>query len=338
MKNYKFYLFLMLLNFSCKKDNLNAQNNKNNTEKKDTIITDKQIVDKFKDINSWVYEFNQENDLEQYYEMEEDDMKIVEYLILEDLKKKKYNFPDQVLFNKRINQIFGNIKDNPSNFVYNNFIIITAYNCQNSNVNVKKCQEEAKKGSFISDKNIFVFKNFITLFPYIRQMAVLKNDRIITTIPEDYYHINQFLFYNNKNSLRWLKENNKDFLEYLITKFNYTEDKELLNWYISNNNWIGEYKISPMIVSQHRGEELEVTYLINIDSDNHAILNIESDLHHDRFCQGEHILMKEDDVLHAVGKCKETGVEDFYIKKENDKYFIKSRRFVNEDWQELIKL
>ncbi|MGV0924317.1 hypothetical protein [Empedobacter tilapiae] len=111
-----------------------------------------------------------------------------------------------------------------------------------------------------------------------------------------------------------------------------------LNDKASNSIWLGKYEISPMIVSQHRGKELEVTYLINIDSDNHAILNIESTHHEDRFCQGEHDLIKENNTLHAIGKCKETGVEDFYIKKENDEYFIKSRRFVNEDWQELKKI
>jgi hypothetical protein len=221
----------------------------------------------------------------------------------------------------------------------------------------------------IDGKYRFLTKSFLESANTTTYLYSYKNEKILIVEGNDYYAGVFYVYYfYNENlyeigtfNLRYPKiEEDPDsgIVNFNIEK-NETNDiiimpyvkKQLVKKYIFkssvnklmkvenlNTDWIGEYEISPMIVSQHRGEVLEVKYLIKIDSDTHAILEIESTYHQDNFCQGEHELVLENNILHAVGKCKETGAEEFYIKKDNDKYFIKSRRFVNQDWQELKKI
>lgn len=68
-----------------------------------------------------------------------------------------------------------------------------------------------------------------------------------------------------------------------------------------------------------------------------ATLSIGAEYPQDYNCEGEYVLKVESNTLHGSGKCNDEDLNDFYIKKINDKYYIKSKRFLNHDWQELKK-
>ena len=80
-----------------------------------------------------------------------------------------------------------------------------------------------------------------------------------------------------------------------------------------------------------------MSYYINISNSNSAILSIGAKHSEDYLCEGDYKLQEKDNVLHARGKCDQDDRDDFYLKFEGGKYFIKSKRFINQDWQELKK-
>lgn len=80
-----------------------------------------------------------------------------------------------------------------------------------------------------------------------------------------------------------------------------------------------------------------MSYSITVISDKSSTLSIGAEQSQDYWCEGEYQLNEEQRILHAKGKCDEDDINDFYLKQENGKYFIKSKRFLNQDWQELYK-
>jgi len=104
----------------------------------------------------------------------------------------------------------------------------------------------------------------------------------------------------------------------------------------TNNNWKGSYKITTKIISQFDNKEADVLYTMTIESNQKAILSIGAENVQDYWCEGEYRLIKEDNILHAKGKCDQDDMDDFYLKNENGKYYIKSKRFINQNWQELL--
>lgn len=101
--------------------------------------------------------------------------------------------------------------------------------------------------------------------------------------------------------------------------------------------WKGSYKITAKIISQFDNKETDVLYSITVESDQKAILSIGADNVQDYWCEGEYHLIKKDNILHAKGKCDQDDMDDFYLKNEDGKYYIKSKRFSNQDWQQLQK-
>lgn len=104
-----------------------------------------------------------------------------------------------------------------------------------------------------------------------------------------------------------------------------------------DGNWKGSYEITSKAISQYDKKEIDLSYTISIKSDKSAILSIGAEQAQDYWCEGSYALTKENDILHAKGKCDQDDTDDFYLKFEDEKYFIKSKRFLNQDWQELKK-
>lgn len=104
-----------------------------------------------------------------------------------------------------------------------------------------------------------------------------------------------------------------------------------------NKNWLGEYRIITEAKSRADDEKVLLKYYITIDSPYTAILSIGADKSEDYWCEGDYNIENESNVLHAKGKCDEDDINDFFLKQENGKYYIKSKRFLNPDWQELTK-
>lgn len=102
-------------------------------------------------------------------------------------------------------------------------------------------------------------------------------------------------------------------------------------------NWIGEYKIKTKAISNSNNQEFEIRYYITITDNSSAVLSIGAENSEDYWCEGDYTLTNDNNILHASGKCDENNINDFYLKFENGKYFIKSKRFLNQDWQDLKK-
>ncbi len=102
-------------------------------------------------------------------------------------------------------------------------------------------------------------------------------------------------------------------------------------------HWNGLYTITAKALSNYDKTEIDLLYTISITSQESAILSIGAEHAQDYACEGKYYLTVEDNVLHGTGKCDEDDTHDFYIKLEKGKYFIKSKRFLNQDWQELTK-
>lgn len=105
-----------------------------------------------------------------------------------------------------------------------------------------------------------------------------------------------------------------------------------------NKTWFGSYSIKTDAISNADNKKIILKYYITINSLSDATLSVGAENPQDYNCEGDYTLQKEDDnTLSGSGICNENDINDFYIKKENDKYFIKSKRFINQDWQELKK-
>ena len=103
----------------------------------------------------------------------------------------------------------------------------------------------------------------------------------------------------------------------------------------SQQDWRGNYEITTKAISEYNNKEIDLSYSITVISDKSSTLSIGAEQSQDYWCEGEYQLNEEQRILHAKGKCDEDDINDFYLKQENGKYFIKSKRFLNQDWQEL---
>ncbi|RMZ58432.1 hypothetical protein D1632_12480 [Chryseobacterium nematophagum] len=102
-------------------------------------------------------------------------------------------------------------------------------------------------------------------------------------------------------------------------------------------NLIGSYKIYAPAISNSNGEEISLGYFITIKSSTKAILSIDAKYSEDYGCEGEYRLANKENMIQAKGRCDQEDLDDFYIKYENGEYFIKSKRFLDQNWQELHK-
>lgn len=102
-------------------------------------------------------------------------------------------------------------------------------------------------------------------------------------------------------------------------------------------NFNGDYDIAAKAISQYDNKEIELYYAITVKNDKSALLSINAEQVQDYWCEGPYTLYNQDNIIHARGKCDQNDLDDFYIKHEDNKYFIKSKRFINQNWQELHK-
>lgn len=106
----------------------------------------------------------------------------------------------------------------------------------------------------------------------------------------------------------------------------------------SAQNWKGEYEITTRAISGYDQKEIDLVYTITVTSNDASTLSIGAKQAQDYWCEGDYMMTNENGILHAKGKCDEDDVNDFYLKQENGKYFIKSKRFLDKNWQSLKKL
>ncbi|PKB18729.1 hypothetical protein [Flavobacterium sp. 5] len=103
----------------------------------------------------------------------------------------------------------------------------------------------------------------------------------------------------------------------------------------------GDYFIKTKVSSIETGDPIDVSFYFSFDTSK-AVLSIGTNNSLEAYCEGAYIITKNDNVLKlkytGEGTC--TSDEDestFLIKKQNNKYYIKSKRFDDFKWQLLIK-
>lgn len=104
-----------------------------------------------------------------------------------------------------------------------------------------------------------------------------------------------------------------------------------------SQDWKGEYQIITKAISNYNQKEIDLFYTITFESNKSVILSIGADQTQDYWCEGNYYLTDENGILKATGKCDEDDTNDFYLKQENGTFYIKSKRFLNRDWQVLKK-
>lgn len=158
-------------------------------------------------------------------------------------------------------------------------------------------------------------------------------------------HANLFLY--NPNSKKWdLKKRVKIEIlpPYANNKFFKDSFPELykLNSDNTTQNWDGDYYIKTKVESIESEDQIDMEYYININKSK-AVLGIGTKNSIEAYCEGDYSVIDKKKIIHLVhtgesGICT-SNIEDssFDIKKENGKYFIRGKRFLNMNWLELTK-
>lgn len=103
----------------------------------------------------------------------------------------------------------------------------------------------------------------------------------------------------------------------------------------------GSYFIKTKVESIETGDLMEISFYFEFQTSG-AILSIGTKNSLEAYCEGSYAVIKDKEGLKlkytGEGTCTSDEEESsFFVKKENDQYYIKSKRFINEDWQ-LLKL
>lgn len=104
----------------------------------------------------------------------------------------------------------------------------------------------------------------------------------------------------------------------------------------------GSYFINAKVSSITTGETISIGFNLYVENDKKATLRLSTDASSEAYCEGDYKLSSESNLIKlqytGEGICTDDNEEsNIYIKKEREQYYIKSKRFENQDWQELTK-
>jgi len=135
------------------------------------------------------------------------------------LNQKGYKAVSSEVFNDKLKSIF---KIDTSSSKYDNIFFSKDY----LSYGKYPYQMNGDEGDLMSEEE-FVFSTKYKLFfrPFFNGELVTEIDqtqRYQTCFPERLFHYNNYLFNDDKNSLKWLKKNDMEFLELLDSEFGYS--------------------------------------------------------------------------------------------------------------------
>lgn len=98
----------------------------------------------------------------------------------------------------------------------------------------------------------------------------------------------------------------------------------------------GNYSIKTKVESVETGEPIEITFYFSFESPQ-AILSIGTNNSLEAYCEGTYSITQNKGVSKLIytdeGICTSDLEESsFLIKKENNQYYIKSKRFIDFEW------
>lgn len=125
-------------------------------------------------------------------------------------------------------------------------------------------------------------------------------------------------------------------------------DENLASSKISDNNIddfipLGMFTINTTVESITSEKEIRLKFNFYFQNEQEMNLKISTDNYEEAYCEGKYKLVKNKNIIEVKyddeGICTDNVEEsNFYIKKENSKILIKSKRFINQNWQELTKV
>lgn len=304
MKNKILIFSILLTIFSCKKENVSLIA-KNRDIIEDSITTLKLPIDS----KSLKYNHKDKNGY---------------FIYDETFKKNKYSNSlsrvyGKIIFNKNIDLII--IERKPSDDEYKE-PIITLYSYEKKikqKIDSLNLYETIKSEATVEKRFLIDKDTTINIYENSSGYDIAQNGK--DTLIIEKFHKTYYISTNGKFIIK-----EKDIAN--NTKKSITKP---------DKTWIGEYIIKTDALSNADNKKFTLRYYITINSLSDAILSIGAENPQDYTCEGDYSLQIDNNTLFASGKCDEDDINNFYIKKENNSFFIKSKRFLSKDWLELKK-
>lgn len=106
------------------------------------------------------------------------------------------------------------------------------------------------------------------------------------------------------------------------------------------SNLKGSFRIKTLVEAIETGDTIEMNFYFQFDSSS-AILSIGSNAPEEAYCEGDYKLSIDGDIIMLEyvgdGSCTTGGENIFLIKYEESKFLIRSKRFLKNEWQVLVK-
>jgi len=196
------------------------------------------------------------------YDIEEKEFTLEEKVLFNELKRQNYKFPSQKEFEGKIYQIFG-LKLNPNSNIVSCIYIHDKYRdeCFENQIVIDWLTADSmvisKNKRFIV-ANLYRFPeivNYQKKYPHILKMEkklkkfepcelgdkqpikinrwkdIYKNGKIVQKNLDNFLHLNNYIFNDDKSKIPQVFNDNDVFFASLVSKYGYTKDKDLLDWY-----------------------------------------------------------------------------------------------------------
>ncbi|WDF45927.1 hypothetical protein PQ459_13565 [Chryseobacterium sp. KACC 21268] len=274
------------------------------------------------------------------------------------LDEKKYRFSSNILKTD-----YGNIKMIPTNdknsdsfvnysyagfsdLINSHIINLKLYDGEKALILSNKDYKSATISSlpYFSKSKLYAlnFKNSDGLSSQISIYDIKeKKLKHFTTLWSENFLTDDVFWDSDDNMILKLRKNDSGKISYsklVISDIKSLDKNDIISTKKENSqSWKGEYQITTKAISNYNQKEIDLLYSISLASDESAILSIGADQAQDYWCEGEYYLTEQNGILKATGKCDEDDINDFYLKQEQGRYYIKSKRFLDQNWIVLIK-
>ncbi|WP_316827975.1 hypothetical protein [Pedobacter miscanthi] len=220
------FLFTLFIISSCK--NKIKQNSSKN---KQEIMIPTQLIAEVKqhlEYQKRVDGDDEDEIIEKPYKRNSRDLELASIVIFEGLKNNGFRPINDAVFNQRIKEIFGidNLK-NPHYKIHVTDNYITLFGLQKEDYNFLIRNEF---GSGADTQNYYLLRKEHLFFEFqsLRYIIKINEDSSYKITIEPYHiHRNKYLFNNDRASLAWLLNNDKDFLSTLLETYGYDKEPKI---------------------------------------------------------------------------------------------------------------